>query len=353
MLKLFSRKPHQTAPQYAAAQRLALAVPGGVPERLPYATYDRMEEDPMIQTALTLKKLGVLAAKYAIESEDAERAAFVVEAFERMEGSPRSILTQAMDAFAKGWSVQELVWLEDQGRLWLHSVRPKDPSRFGLDVDPYGRVTGLTLQLPGEPPRNLDRENFVLYANRAGYGRLRGRSDLDAAWRHWVMKGQLMSDWKLHMARFAMPTVVGTVKRGAPQSEVDHLLSLLENLAGSTAIVVPDESTITTLGGEKEASTGFQEAIEFHNREIARSILGQTLTTDEGRRVGSLALGKVHLQVLIVQLDALRRELADLVMTEQVIRPLIEANFGPGPIPRLVFETGDLGLFASGELGAA
>ena len=92
------------------------------------------------------------------------------------------------------------------------------------------------------------------------------------------------------------------------------------------------------------------EAIEFHNREIARSILGQTLTTDEGRRVGSLALGKVHLQVLILQLEAIRRDLADRVMTEQVIRPLIELNFGPENIPRFEFDPVPVEAFRSGRL---
>ncbi len=92
------------------------------------------------------------------------------------------------------------------------------------------------------------------------------------------------------------------------------------------------------------------DALEFHNREMARSILGQTLTTDEGRRVGSLALGKVHLQVLLLQITAIRREIADSLMTEQIIRPLIEMNFGPGPIPRFEFENTQLEAFATGQI---
>lgn len=92
------------------------------------------------------------------------------------------------------------------------------------------------------------------------------------------------------------------------------------------------------------------EAVEFHNREMVRSILGQTLTTDEGKRVGSLALGKVHLQVLLLQLEAVRRELADTVMTEQVIRPLVELNFGKAELPRFEFEPTLLSAFASGDI---
>lgn len=348
MLKIF-KKPKRTGevPQLVATQRRADALPGTPPGRLAYAVYDEMERDPMVQTALTVKRLGVLSGEYSIEGEP-ERVAFVKQALARMEGSERTILSQAMDAFSKGWSIQEIVWEEEDGKWWPSAVRSKDPSLFGTEVDEAGRITGLTLQLPGEPSTALDRSRFILFLNRSNYGRRRGRSDLDAAWRHWVIKGQLISAWKEHMERFAMPTVIGKYKRGTANSESASLLSQLVNLQRNSAMVMPDDTEVVTLGGDKEASTGFQEAIEFHNREIARSILGQTLTTDEGRRVGSLALGKVHLQVLVAQLDALRHELADTVMTEQFIRPIIEANFGPGSIPKFVFTPVSLNAFSTG-----
>jgi phage gp29-like protein len=96
--------------------------------------------------------------------------------------------------------------------------------------------------------------------------------------------------------------------------------------------------------------SGYLEAIDYHNREIARAILGQTLTTEDSRRIGSLALGKVHLQVLIMQLAGLRRNLAERVMNEQFIRPLIELNFGPGLYPKLAFEEPDLDVFRTGKV---
>lgn len=299
-----------------------------------------------------------------------------------MEGSPHSILSQAMDAFAKGWSTQELVWdlgefssshlagdryPRPQGRglseraavsaqagpnsrLRLRAVRPKDPSLFGLEVDAFGRVKSLKLQLPGEAAVELPRAKFVVYRNRESYARPKGRSDLDAAYRHWTAKQEMLGAWGFHLSRFAMPTVLGRFERGLPSNEQEALLAALQALQDHTALLYPSEVAIDTLGGEREASAGFMEAIEFHNREISRAILGQTLTTDEGKRVGSLALGKVHLQVLLLQLEAIRRELADVVMTEQVIRPMVELNFGPGDVPRFEFEPVLLGAFATGEV---
>jgi phage gp29-like protein len=361
MRKLFHRLlrrrglERELAPQLTVFQRKALEYASSTPGRLPYEVYDQMEHDAMVQTALTLKRLGVLAAPYRIvpagDSSAARRNATYVESqFQAMRGSPETILAGAMDAFSKGWSVQEMLWETDGRLLRLAEVKPKDPSLFVFEMDAFGNLERLLLQLPGESPRELPRGKFALYFHRPGYARAKGRSDLDAAHRHWQSKGALLNAWKLHLERFASPTVLGKFERGLSSEEQAAILAALQNLHQNTAIVYPQEIEIGTLGGSREPSTGFVEAIEFHNREIARSILGQTLTTDEGRRVGSLALGKVHLQVLLLQLEGLRKELADVVMTEQVIRPMVELNFGPEELPRFEFEPVSLSAFSSGEL---
>ncbi len=349
------RAGRELAPQLTAPQRMALEFAGVPPAGLPYSAYDLMEQDGMVQTALTVKKLGALAAPHRIvpadvSAEARKRAEFVEDGFARMEGSPLTILQAAMDAFAKGWSVQELVWRPAGEHFGLSAVRPKDPSLFGLDVDAFGRIRSLNLQLPGETAVPVPRGKFVVYRNRDSYGRSKGRSDLDAAYRHFQSKQTLLAAWRVHLERYASPTMMGKFQRGASSEEQTAVLSALQNLHRHTAFVVPDDVEVEALGGQREGSLGFLEAIEFHNREMARAVLGQTLTTDEGKRVGSLALGKVHLQVLLLQLASIRRELADTVMTEQVIRPLCELNFGPGPVPRFEFDEPEMGVFARGEM---
>lgn len=359
-MKLFKnrrKKPatKETAPQWTRAQQRAFQMPGWTGGAIPPATLEAMERDSMIQTALTIKRLAVTGSTSRImpangSAQAARRAEFAEEAFARMQGSALTVLHQAMDAFVKGWSVQELVFEEADGQVWLKAAKPKDPSNFGLSLDQFGTPRELILQLPGETPIELPREKFVLYMNRPSYGRPKGRSDLEAAYPHWQAKQRLLAAWRVHLERFASPTVLGKYTRGLPADEQSAILGALQRLQDNTAIVFPSEIEIGTLGGSQEASSGFQEAIEFHNREMARSILGQTLTTDEGRRVGSLALGKVHLQVLLLQVNAIRAELADLVMTEQVLRPLIEMNFGPGDLPRFELETVGAEAFSTGRI---
>ncbi|MFN3730147.1 MAG: DUF935 family protein [Fimbriimonadaceae bacterium] len=347
---------HPEVPALTTWQQRALAVPGEESGALPDATAVQMQRDAMIQTALTIKKLGVLAAGYRIEPGDASatarRAATYIEGeLNQMEGSPHGVMFAAMDAFARGWSIQELVFERRDHQVGLRAIRPKDPSLFGLKMSSAGRIEGVELHLPGETPRAVPRDRFVIYLYRPSYRRLKGMSDLEAAHPHWRAKTGLLDAWRLHLERFASPTVLGQYQRGLPAEEQAAILAALRDLHRNTAVVYPDEIRVDLLGGGKESSSGFIEAIEFHNREMARAILGQTLTTDEGRRIGSLALGRVHLQILLLQLDALRRELEDGVMTEQVIKPLVQLNFGDVPVPRFRFDPVRATAFAA-ALGA-
>ncbi|MCG9895524.1 MAG: DUF935 domain-containing protein [Fimbriimonadaceae bacterium] len=351
-------KPSDTrelAPTWTLAQRTALEWMTGSPGSLPLSVYDAMQKDAMVQTALTVKRLAVLAADWKIvpssdRARDRSVAEFVHETLVNMNGSAHSVMLAAMDSFAKGWSIQERVHEIRRGRLVLREVRPKNPSAFSMDQDEFGRLRALILRLPGLPERRLDPSRFVIHIHRKSYDRPNGVSDLDAAHRHWQAKTKLLAAWQTCLERFAVPTVLGSFERGMSQDEQGQMLSALQNLAQATALVYPSEMEISTLGGQKEPSSTFQEAIEFHNREIARAILGQTLTTDEGRRVGSLALGKVHLQVFLLQMEAIRRDLADGVMTEQVIRPLVAANFDVPAPPRFEFKSAPLDVFATGRI---
>lgn len=348
-IPFFSRKPRaEAAAQTTIWQRRAAAEPGA-PGPIPYPTYDEMERDAMVQTALTVKRLGVLAAKWTIlPSGEPARDRLANDLLARMGGDPVSVLQGAMDAFAKGWSVQEMVLEEVDGGVWLRAVRPKDPQDFGVELDEFGAMTGLVLKVPGETERRLPLGKFIVYRHRPGYGRPKGMSDLDAAYPHWQAKRRLLEAWRAHLARFASPTLLGRYGPSVPATQQEALLSALNGLPDHAALTVPTDIEVGTLGVGSDASTGFMDAIAFHNREIARAILGQTLTTDEGARVGSLALGRVHLQVMLLQLQALRRELAEAVMTEGLLRPLIELNLGPGPTPRFTFVESPVPAFTEG-----
>ncbi|MCL6630869.1 MAG: DUF935 domain-containing protein, partial [Armatimonadetes bacterium] len=133
--------------------------------------------------------------------------------------------------------------------------------------------------------------------------------------------------WNIYLEKFGMPTAKGAYRRGMPKNQQDELLRVLDKIQQETAIVVPEDVTVELLEAHRGGEAGYLAAIDFHNKQIAKAILGQTLTSDEGTRVGSLALAKVHLDVLGFYIEKLRRDLEETVMREQVIRRLVDLNF--------------------------
>jgi len=325
-------------------------------------TFEQMLRDPLIRSAVTIKKYGALAVPWRLlpaenggAHEDARRKAeFVEYAFAEMQGSITGVLLDAMDAIAKGYAILEKIFIEDRrkypGKIRYEAIRPKDPSLFGFEVDEFLNLEGLTLHVPGESPRSLPIEKFVVFVYQQRYGYPSGESDLIAAHKHWAIKRELLKQWSAHLEKFASPTVVGKFKRGLPESAQMQLLDALEKLAHQSAVVHPDDIEVSLLEGGRESRSEYLEAIDYHNREMARAILGQTLVTEDSRRIGSLALGKVHLQVLIMQLAGLRRELAERVVNEQLIRPLIDLNFGAGSYPVFEFVEPELDVFKTGKV---
>jgi len=90
--------------------------------------------------------------------------------------------------------------------------------------------------------------------------------------------------------------------------------------------------------GSSAGKPGHAELYETMGREMSKAIVGQTLTTQEGKN-GTQALGKVHNEVRkdIRDADALH---VAMVISRDLIAPMIVLNFGANaPIPEFRFIT--------------
>lgn len=311
-----------------------------------YAIYDRMQQDAQIQACLTVKKFAVLSRGWEVHpasdgARDAEVADFVRFALEDMRGSVLDALFNALDAIAKGFSVMELNYrIIDRGQwrgmIGLASMKSKDPATFAFDTDEFLNVRGLR-RTPwagsAEPETVLPPEKFVVYSYRPRYESPYGTSDLRAAYKHFWSKDVLVRFMNLYLEKYGSPTARGTFKRGTPRAAQEELLRVLDKIQQETAIVIPDDVQVELLEAQRGGEAGYLQALEFHDKQIAKAILSQTLMTDEGVRVGSFALAKVHLDVLRMCLKKLKRDLEETVMREQVIRRLVDLNFSVSAYP--------------------
>lgn len=356
VLGMFGRKP-PVMEEIAAARsglassafRLAAYSPDDLVTRKGFAVYDEMQNDAQVRSCLNTRKFAVLSKGWNVRPssdspEDVRVARFVEFCLHDMKGSVPEMLFKVLDAVAKGFSICEINYKvigggPFDGMIGLASVKSKDPAEFGFDLDQFLNVRGLTHQgLSGQS--RLPAEKFIVYTHMPVYELPHGQSDLRAAYKHWWSKEVILKFWNLYLEKFGMPTAKGTYRRGVPKDQQDELLRVLDKIQQETALVVPEDVTVELLEAQRRGEAGYLAAIEFHNKQIAKAILGQTLSSDEGSRVGSLALARVHMDVLRFYLERLKRDLEETVMREQLIRRLVAINFGTDRCP--LFTLGNL-----------
>ncbi len=309
--------------------------------------YDDMMTDAQVRMAVNYKRFAVVSSDWDIlpagpDERDAEAAEFVKRCLENMRGSVVQSAFGIMNSLVHGYSISELVFSpidsgEDAGRWRLDAVKPKHPRDYDFDIDPFGNLTGLTLIDENGARSRLPLWKFVVYTYLPEFGRPWGRSDLRSVYKHWWSKDFLLKWWNIYLETYGAPTRVGKYPAGATAaSQQDNLKRVLRDIVNNTAITIPDDMDIEFITSAGNA--GFESAVEYHDRAIVKGILGQTLTSGEGLHSGSYSLGRVHAGTMEDYVTFLRRDIADTVFNEQIIRRLVDFNFhGLAAYPKFVW----------------
>ena len=354
----FGRKTTPILEELAPAQDVSLlgaiqtiAFPG---DGLPggeggYGIYRKMLRDPQVKACLTTKKFAALSQGWSVHAasdspEDGAVAEFVRAALANMRGSVLDALYDVLNALALGVSLLEINYtLIDSGtyagRVGLDSLKSKDPGLFLFETDAFANVTALRGALGGVYPT----DKFLRYSYMPEYGNPLGRSDLTAAYKAWYVKQQSLRWWAKYLEKFGLPTITGSYDstRGYGTDQQRELLSIVAQVHNESAVVLPSDMKLALLETSRAQAAGFQEAIDYLDRAIAKSILGQTLTTDSTGSGSTYALGSVHMDVLGFYLRKIQRDLEETVMNAQLISRLVAYNFPPGT-PAPTFHLGEL-----------
>lgn len=308
-----------------------------------YLVYDQMQKDAQVQACLSIKKFAVLSRGWEVHSasscaEDVKIADFVRFALADMRGSLLDVLYNVLDAVGKGFSVLEINFkLLDKspynGMLGLESIKSKDPSTFVFEMDEFLNIKSLARNGGVYNKERLPVDKFIIYPYMPSYESPYGTSDLRAAYKHYWSKDLLTKFLNLYLEKYGSPTAKGSYKRGTPRQAQEELLRVLDKIKQETAVVIPDDVSVELLEAQRGGEAGYLNAIQYHDKQIAKAILGQTLMTEEGMKVGSFALAKVHLDILKMCLKKLKRDLEESVMQEQVIKKLVDFNFQTSNYP--------------------
>jgi len=326
----------------SAAWRLMLSdTPGAYP-----LYRDLEEKDGQISSALETRKEGVLRRErklVAVSSSaaDERRAGFAREVLAAIPNF-ENILYELLDAAGYGFTAAEILWEQDGSTVFIRDIKARPQELFAFGAPGLPQTGPLQFSSVARSPmldgRSLPQHKFLVYSFHPRHGNRRGRPLLRRVfWASWF-KRQDLKFW-LKFIEKGTGSIVVRYPQGATDQDKQRALEAAEAINAETAVAIPENFQIVSelLQAARAGDTNIFLALadQLCNNEIARVILGQTLTqrgSEDGR--GSRALGEVHQDVRFDKVAADARDLM-AVINDQLLRWLFLFNFGPDvAVPR-------------------
>lgn len=312
--------------------------------------FDKMRRDDQVKAAMLLKKHAIISSGWdiqnpkEIEDEEWEPALFVKQVLSDLAGTLEHAILEILTSLDYGYSVTEKVFAEMtegdfSGRVTLAALKTRRPHEFKFDLDRHGNLepNGVIQEQPGqsaEGQRRMPAVKFVLMRYQGEFGNPYGMSDLEAAYIPWQSKRNAYKWLAMLLERFGIPPVFALYNpnqfKGA---QLDKLKVILKRLQAATSGIIPrsskDDLELWAPEIAGQVSRVFIPALDRFDQDIAKAILmpGLLGLTPEGS-VGSEARSRVHFDVFMFVVEFIRKMVEETVMNEQVIRPLIDINFG-------------------------
>ena len=313
-----------SSPYYAKSQIAPYNPDDLVTKKGSLEVYEKMLYDDQVKAVLTMKKHAVLSSGWEVSGDDEKKVEFLKNNFERIDIESR--LFEILSALEYGFSVSELVYEKSGNEILLKTIKTRAPHSFRFITDSFGNLKQL-VQFTNEGEINLPPDKFVIYSYNPQFGDLYGNSDLRAAYRSWFSKDIIIRFWNIYLERFGMPTAVGRYDTAISPAQKDDLKTILKNIQAKTSITLPKSIEVELLEARRQGNAGYMEAIQQHNKMIARAVLVPDLLGYSETKGGSYALGEKQFDVFLWILEKLRRDLERNVIFTQITRRLIDLNF--------------------------
>ena len=245
----------------------------------------------------------------------------------------------------------------------MTDIKTKPHEATAFVTDPFNNVLGLLYKEPGKPlpslgsvdantpenkrPRLIPRQKFVIPTHKPKNGDPRGTSHIRSVYPPWWKKQMWNPQHLAYVTRFAQPSMYANLSAeakdipvkdsfgndtGARKSIVKATTESLAQMKGGAVATFIDTS-VEMLQATSEGKVIF-DSYAHEDRQIAKGILMQTLTTEEGQHMARAA-SAIHQDVFGL-LIAYLRGIIESVWREDVLKPLIRYNFGEKAAENLV-----------------
>lgn len=334
--------------------------------------YRLMLEDEQIKACYDMRVQARLSSTWSVkpgvegDSSSEEMAEFITAVLKRIRGNFENSLAQIYSAIVYGYSITEKVYdyIQDgeyQGKIGLAALKTREPFDYDFKTDAHGNLLGIiysgmkardekavssnngasatgsnsnadmgTLENPFPP------EKFVIYSYNQMFGNHYGRSDLLSAFKWWIMKKHGSKFWAVWLERYASPFLRAIYDRdaGLKAEALTRMDDFIRNLSTRQGIRASNAWTIEpVMFSGSDGGKSYENAVEAFNRYISHAMLCPNLlgivgNQGGGSTGGTYALGKKHFEAFIWILEKQGRDTSEEIVGEQIIKPLIEMNFG-------------------------
>lgn len=279
--------------------------------------------DPRAEQAKTLAEAATWALSNILDPQTDEPQDF------------RAVLFELLAATWTGFQVTEIHWrrLDDgpfAGKLGFRRFYAAPPQQIGFDLDP----ADLSVQairpytLAGGYGEPVPPAKVLRYTYTPEQGLPYGRGDGRACYKHWWSLDALLKFWGISLEVWGVPFLKAKYPSGNQQARAAALEVLGKIRQGAPALFPDDVDADVIAAGNGGALDVFRSAADWHTQQCATEVLGASLTTGEGRRTGSMALGRVHQDTTQTGLEFIKEDLEALI-TQQLLRRFVRVNFGP------------------------
>lgn len=256
----------------------------------------------------------------------AEGAAFATTVLEELDDFDTAIMEWA-DGIGVGWGVTETLWdtinKEDVpiGFEWLH------PRRFTFGEEWEIRIVdnGEEFDSQGEDLRDFPHGQFVVHMPRfrGSYpgvaGGFRGCSWI-YLFRRWSTQF-----WVRGMEKFAWPTILATVKKGAGAEVRAVMNTALRDAADSHHLTIEDGELVSYLETLVKDAGSWSSLDQALKDEASKILLGAS-DLSEAPKVGSFGAVKTRKGLTVDSRSAVDARQLSKTIRAQVIQPLMEFN---------------------------
>ncbi len=319
--------------------KLVPYVPDEILKRKGFKVFEEMMRDEEISSCIEALKIMRLSSGWEIENvsddeKDIEIKEFVKFNLENVEGSFEADLFEIMGALEYGISISEIVWyVPEKGKyknkILLKAIKSKNPRYFNILTDDFDNILedGIVNISNVDFGKHYPVEKFIIYTFKKQFENVFGISRIRQLYDIWYYKQLWLRAWGIYLEKFGHPVPMAKYKKGMDKVLRDKIWEAIKTIKLETAIMVPEDVEIEFKEVSARGGDFFKMAIDYCNTQIRKVILGQTLTTDTAKGIGSYALGQIHFDVLLMYLEQLGRDIAEKVVNQQIIKRLVDYNF--------------------------